>query len=106
MSKIPKHLQEKIDKQAKVVTLEKLRQFSKANWAPANAVESGFLAGAAAMHSLILEELKPIVEALECYARDNAKTTTNECGTGVVTCMAEKALTHFKERIEAQNDPT
>jgi len=65
----------------------------------------GFIKGAAAMHSLMLEELKPIVEKLENIERGfSLKEPRMDYGGYQMAQMASQALEIFKRRIEVKDD--
>ena len=103
MKQIPKHLQEKIE-QASQEMVEQCCKNEGHIWSEHRA---SFEEGAEEMHSLMLEELKPIVEKLENIERGfSLKEPRMDYGGYQMAQMASQALEIFKTRIEAQNVDT
>lgn len=95
MSKIPKHLQEKLE-QIKDPSLH----FQCGDYTCV--AHKSFKEGASAMHSLMLEEMKPIVEALKLIAEPNIFIAENGWRDEhfLDVKQAEEALSHYREKIE------
>lgn len=106
MTKLPEHLQKKIDEIAHTYDQNCWRDESY-QYPPET--QDSFKEGASAMHSLMLEEmetvikkLKSVKESVEILAEDYDEDDDSSVGLNPieVEALLKEALSHYREKIE------
>lgn len=86
MTKLPENLQKRIDELARSFDMLACESWQEEQ-------EAAFKEGASAMHSIMLEELEPVIKVLEFASIENVS-----CREALFHC--KQALSHYRERIE------